>query len=237
MPAATCITAWEFSRCSAGTDGKVRTPFGVFGDTLFLAGTLTEKIQHHGKTTSLRVSDPTGVFTLTLSPQNSAVIQQAETIDVPSFVAVTGTIHHRAYAETSLSEIIPDILTPCDRTIRDAWLCSAASDALARLETLPATTDRHEFAAALARALEHVRDTVPAETAAAVPAAPAPAIADDQLLAIIIELSGKKGAPIADVLTRAGTCGMGENEAKVALARLMEEGECYTPTTELIKVA
>ena len=42
---------------------------------------------------------------------------------------------------------------------------------------------------------------------------------------------------IFEVVSRLGALGMGEADAKAALARLMEEGECYTPTTELIKVA
>lgn len=241
MPAAACITAWELTGQAPGnvlavSGGGFRTPYGTFSDTIFFVGTLTEKNLKNGQIHSLRVSDPTGVITLSLPPQNTALLRDAGALDVPGFVSVTATVKLRTSGKTPYPEIIPDLLIPCDRKTRDAWLCCAAAAALSRLESLPPSPGRQEFAELLIKALENVRDTAAAPAAAAAAAA-APAVTDEQLLAIITELSGKKGAPIADVISRAGTLGMNEAGTKAALARLMEEGECYTPTTELIKVA
>lgn len=233
IPAAACITAWELTRknISAASGGGFCTLYGTYSDTIFFVGTLTEKIQRNGQISSLRVSDPTGVLTFSLSPQDTVLLRTADALDVPCFVAITASVRHRAYAGKSYIELSPETLTPADRKTRDAWLCCAADEALSRITSLSPSADRKEFADVLTDALANVRDESP------VPEKTQPEVTDEQILAIILELSGKRGAPIFEVVSRLGALGMGEADAKAALARLMEEGECYTPTTELIKVA
>ncbi|HJK11594.1 MAG TPA: hypothetical protein O0X33_05930 [Methanocorpusculum sp.] len=233
IPAAACITAWELTRknISAASGGGFCTLYGTYSDTIFFVGTLTEKIQRNGQISSLRVSDPTGVLTFSLSPQDTVLLRTADALDVPCFVAITASVRLRAYAGKSYIELSPETLTPADRKTRDAWLCCAADEALSRITSLSPSTDRKEFADVLTDALANVRDESP------VPEKTQPEVTDEQILAIILELSGKRGAPIFEVVSRLGALGMGEADAKAALARLMEEGECYTPTTELIKVA
>ncbi|HJK41380.1 MAG TPA: hypothetical protein O0X98_04840 [Methanocorpusculum sp.] len=233
IPAAACITAWELTRknISAASGGGFCTLYGSYSDTIFFVGTLTEKIQRNGQISSLRVSDPTGVLTFSLSPQDTVLLRTADALDVPCFVAITASVRLRAYAGKSYIELSPETLTPADRKTRDAWLCCAADEALSRITSLSPSADRKEFADVLTDALANVRDESP------VPEKTQPEVTDEQILAIILELSGKRGAPIFEVVSRLGALGMGEADAKAALARLMEEGECYTPTTELIKVA
>ena len=233
IPAAACITAWELTRknISAASGGGFCTLYGTYSDTIFFVGTLTEKIQRNGQISSLRVSDPTGVLTFSLSPQDTVLLRTADALDVPCFVAITASVRLRAYAGKSYIELSPGTLTPADRKTRDAWLCCAADEALSRITSLSPSADRKEFADVLTDALANVRDESP------VPEKTQPEVTDEQILAIILELSGKRGAPIFEVVSRLGALGMGEADAKAALARLMEEGECYTPTTELIKVA
>ncbi|HJK36175.1 MAG TPA: hypothetical protein O0X35_00420 [Methanocorpusculum sp.] len=233
IPAAACITAWELTRknISAASGGGFCTLYGTYSDTIFFVGTLTEKIQRNGQISSLRVSDPTGVLTFSLSPQDTVLLRTADALDVPCFVAITASVRLRAYAGKSYIELSPETLTPADRKTRDAWPCCAADEALSRITSLSPSADRKEFADVLTDALANVRDESP------VPEKTQPEVTDEQILAIILELSGKRGAPIFEVVSRLGALGMGEADAKAALARLMEEGECYTPTTELIKVA
>ena len=233
IPAAACITAWELTRknISAASGGGFCTLYGSYSDTIFFVGTLTEKIQRNGQISSLRVSDPTGVLTFSLSPQDTVLLRTADALDVPCFVAITASVRLRAYAGKSYIELSPETLTPADRKTRDAWLCCAADEALSRITSLSPSADRKEFSDVLTDALANVRDESP------VPEKTQPEVTDEQILAIILELSGKRGAPIFEVVSRLGALGMGEADAKAALARLMEEGECYTPTTELIKVA
>lgn len=233
LPPAACIYAWELAQAAEHPDG-FQTPFGTFPQNIYLTGTLTEKIARNQKISALRVSDPTGVFQISLNWQNTTLMQQTETLEIPSFITVFGTVRFRRYAGTTITEIQPELIRTVDRTARDQWLRSTAESALQRLEQLPHTPDRHEFAGLILRALENIKDK---ENQSHGSPETTPALSDEQLLGIITELSGKKGAPIADVIARTVTLGMTETAAKAALARLMEEGECYTPTTELIKVA
>lgn len=233
IPAAACITAWELTKknISAASGGGFRTLYGTYSDTIFFVGTLTEKIQRNGQISSLRVSDPTGVLTFSLLPQDTVLLHTADALDVPCFVAITASVRLRTYAGKSYIELSPETLAPADRKTRDAWLCCAAEGALSRIASLSPSADRKEFADVLTDALANVRDESP------VPEKTQTQVTDEQILAIILDLSGKRGAPIFEVVSRLGALGMGEADAKAALARLMEEGECYTPTTELIKVA
>ncbi|WP_338095003.1 hypothetical protein, partial [Methanorbis furvi] len=235
LPAASCLFSWELAKASAKADGGFQTPFGTFGSTIFLCGTLTEKIAKYEKTSSLRISDPTGVLIITTTRTTEKLAETIEQLESPAFILVTATVKFRTYANKTYSEIIPNTIIPCDRKTRDAWLCGAVAAAVVRLEQLPPTPDKSEFVKILLKALDNVRSDHAATATAS--AAATPAVTDEQLLALIIELSGKKGAPIADVVTRAAKLGLGEKDTKAALARLMEEGECYTPTTELIKIA
>jgi RPA family protein len=235
MSAAACITAWELieGNVSEIPGGGLQTPYGTFSDTIFFVGTLTEKISKNGRLLSLRVSDPTGVVTFSIVPQKT-VLSAVDALDIPCFVAITAIVRFRVYAGKSHLELRPEILIPVDRRIRDAWLCCAVVGALARITLSPPSPDRKEFVDVLVNALANVRDENPIPTSE--PEVPA-AITDAQLLAIITKLSGKKGAPISDVVAGAVALGMDETNAKAALARLMEEGECYTPTIEFIKIA
>jgi RPA family protein len=236
MPTAACITAWELTEgnVSAISGGGFQTPYGTFSDAIFFVGTLTEKISKSGRPLSLRVSDPTGVVTFSIVPQKTVLIRAVDALDIPCFVAITAVVRLRVYAEKSHLELRPEILIPVDRRVRDAWLCCAAAGALARITTSPSSLGRKEFVNVLVNALANVRDENPIPISGSeIPAA----ITDVQLLAIITKLSGKKGAPISDVVASAVALGMDEANIKAVLSRLMEEGECYTPTTEFIKIA
>ena len=113
MPAAACITAWELTRknISAVSGGGIHTPYGTISDTIFFVGTLTEKIQRNGRLSSLRVSDPTGVLTFSLSPQNTRLLRTADALDVPCFVAITASVRLRTYAGKTYIELIPEMLS------------------------------------------------------------------------------------------------------------------------------
>ena len=135
IPAAACITAWELTRknISAASGGGFCTLYGTYSDTIFFVGTLTEKIQRNGQISSLRVSDPTGVLTFSLSPQDTVLLRTADALDVPCFVAITASVRLRAYAGKSYIELSPETLTPADRKTRDAWLRCAADEAPSRI--------------------------------------------------------------------------------------------------------
>jgi len=225
LPPASRIFAGELIH-AVETETGFKTPFGIFSPKIFLIGTLTEKIMRDDKISSLRVSDPTGVFSCSMSWQNTALLKTAEEIDAPSFVAIFGTVRFRKYAGRTFLEIIPETITTSTREARNAWIFSTAESAILRLEKSPASDLRKELAEKISSALSSVR-----------PPEPKKEVTNETILEIISVLSEKKGARILDVLARLQSLGLDETSAKMRLGMLMEEGECYTPTTEFIKIA
>ncbi|HJJ34659.1 MAG TPA: hypothetical protein O0X79_03220 [Methanocorpusculum sp.] len=222
---ASCIFAGELMHAAEAEIGFT-TPFGIFSPKIFLIGTLTEKILRDEKISSLRISDPTGVFSCSMSWQNIPLLKTADEIEVPSFVAVFGTVRFRKYAGRTFLEIVPETISPSTREARDAWIVSTAESAIPRLENSPPSDLRKEVAGKISAALSSVRPPGPKEE-----------VTNEKILDIISSLSEKKGARILDVIARLSSLGLDEKSAKMRLGMLMEEGECYTPTTEFIKIA
>ena len=222
---ASCIFAGELMHAAEAEIGFT-TPFGIFSPKIFLIGTLTEKILRDEKISSLRISDPTGVFSCSMSWQNTALLKTTDEIEAPSFVAVFGTVRFRKYAGRTFLEIVPETITPSTREARDAWIVSTAESAIPRLENSPPSDLRKEVAGRISAALSSVRPPGPKEE-----------VTNEKILDIISSLSEKKGARILDVIARLSSLGLDEKSAKMRLGMLMEEGECYTPTTEFIKIA
>ena len=222
---ASCIFAGELMHAAEAEIGFT-TPFGIFSPKIFLIGTLTEKILRDEKISSLRISDPTGVFSCSMSWQNIPLLKTADEIEVPSFVAVFGTVRFRKYAGRTFLEIVPETISPSTREARDAWIVSTAESAIPRLENSPPSDLRKEVAGRISAALSSVRPPGPKEE-----------VTNEKILDIISSLSEKKGARILDVIARLSSLGLDEKSAKMRLGMLMEEGECYTPTTEFIKIA
>ena len=223
---ASCIFAGEFALATESANAGFTTPFGIFTQRIFLIGTLTEKTSRDGKISSLRLSDPTGVFTCSMNWENTRLLKTAGELDVPSFVAIFGTVRFRKYAGRTFLEIVPETLLPATRESRNAWIVQTAESAVSRLEKCRNSPVRKELAGKIKLALESAR-----------PAEPKDELTNEQILEIISALTEKKGAKILDVISRLKTLGLDETSAKTRLGLLMEEGECYTPTTELIKIA
>jgi len=161
-----------------------------------------------------------------MSWQNTALLKTADEIEVPSFVAVFGTVRFRKYVGRTFLEIVPETISPSTREARDAWIVSTAESAIPRLENSPPSDLRKEVAGKISAALSSVRPPGPKEE-----------VTNEKILDIISSLSEKKGARILDVIARLSSLGLDEKSAKMRLGMLMEEGECYTPTTEFIKIA
>ncbi|HJJ27919.1 MAG TPA: hypothetical protein O0X70_00830 [Methanocorpusculum sp.] len=207
LPAARMFSC-ELANISSVSDA----PSGIF-----LAGALTDKSD-----SSLRISDPTGVFSVKISRQNAAAAKAAQALEVPCFVAVYAAVRAQNYAGKIFCELTAGSVTQTTRDARDTWICEAAKGAGARLASHPQKT---AMLAQIANALNAVK-----------PPAPKAEISDEQIFALIEELSEKKGAPIQKVLDALQKLGLSETEAKARLNQLAEDGDLYSPTKETIKV-
>lgn len=225
IPSASRIFAAEFNLASEA-DGGFKTPFGLFSSKIFIVGTLTEKVFRNNNVSALRVSDPTGVFTLNLNWNNKCMMKDVEEIDAPSFVSVFATVNFRKFGSRVYTEIVPEVIRSSNRKARDTWICDCAVSALKRFEKSADSDIRRDLISKIIEALN-----------AAKPKEPAKVLSDSEIFDVIESLYEKKGAPISNVLKRLSELGMDESSSKEILERMMEEGDLYTPTKDTIKVA
>ncbi len=222
------LFAWEMSYASPihGANGRCRTPFGVHSKEIAYIGTLTETITSGDKIVALRMSDPTGICTVNLDPRAEGLYEKAEELDVPSFVYIFGTIRTRNSGVPADPEISATVIKPVSRDARNSWILQTAYDTACRLEKLEPTGKIHEFQTIIKNAITTVK-----------PPEKKQAITDEEVLDLIHSLYEGRSAPRDKVLEGLKEKGMTKQQAVETIARLMEEGECYAPKPDIIKLA
>ena len=238
---ASCIFAGELMHAAEAETGFT-TPFGIFSPEIFLIGTLAEKILRDDKISSLRIPSArpmAGMWATTQpAPNQSSTTAIARRTRFRAMSPRVGTkastaartsgdaCRARDAAKATTPMKNSSRIAPSTREARDAWIVSTAESAIPRLENSPPSDLRKEVAGKISAALSSVRPPGPKEE-----------VTNEKILDIISSLSEKKGARILDVIARLSSLGLDEKSAKMRLGMLMEEGECYTPTTEFIKIA
>ncbi|HJJ56168.1 MAG TPA: hypothetical protein O0X14_01560 [Methanocorpusculum sp.] len=228
-----CISAWEYSKLNIESPTRFRSLFGLFNAPIFIVGTLTEKIQYYNKLSELRVSDPTGVFNIYLRQLDADILDHISQIDIPGFISVTGTIIPIYGSKQSHIGINAELVLESTRNIRNSWMKTVINNAVTRIENVPDSDIRTEFITYLNKLIEivDVDDTTTGSSSSTT------GLSDEQIFDIITELSGKKGAPISEVILKLKSSGMTESDAKSVLMRLIESGDCYMPLVDTIKIA
>ena len=221
------LFAWEMSHASPvnGANGRCRTPFGIFSKDTAYIGTLIETVSSGDKIVSLRMSDPTGICVVNIDPKADELFETAETLEDPSFVYVFGTIRTRMSGNAPFAEISATVIKPVSREARNSWILETAKDAAGRL-LRGDEEEREEFRSHLINAVSSAKPAEKKQT-----------ISDEEVLSIIESLYEGKRAQREKVLEAMQERGMTKQQAVDTIARLMEEGECYAPKPDIIKLA
>lgn len=193
----------------------------TFAGGIFVVGVLTEKIMRAGKVSALRVSDPTGVFSFSMS-WHAAPVRVADALEEPCFVAVYAGPRRRAVMGKVFQNLLVQALEPATREARDTWISDAASMAEARLQSRPDAALLQEKIAAAAAVVK--------------PVAPAVELTDEQIFEVIERLSEKNGTPLMAVIAELQKLGMSETVVKAKLQKLADDGDLYSPVKGNIKV-
>ena len=219
--------AWEMAHASPvnGANGRCRTPFGIFSKETAYIGTLIETVSSGDKIVSLRMSDPTGICVVNIDPRAEQLFEIAKELDIPSFVYVYGTIRTRMSGKAPAAEISATIIKPVSRNARNSWILETAKDAAGRLSR-GEEEEREEYRSHLINAVSSAK-----------PAEKKQVISDEEVLSIIESLYEGKRAQRDKVLEAMQERGMTKQQAVETIARLMEEGECYAPKPDFIKLA
>lgn len=219
------IFADECHRARRGRDGFV-TPTGALINRLFCIGVLTEVQVQNSRAVEARVSDPTGGFSVSVNRSCPHVADLLAATEPPAFVALSGELAQKGTEEIRL---IADSCQIVQRADRDRFIRLCAEDTIQRLEAVRERTDEHKEIA------EMVRRALSVTEGSQEMAGP-PVDRREQMVEILTSLSGPKGALLDEVIRSAGDAGIGESEVKAILTELLEEGDCYMPTTGTIRL-
>ena len=219
------LFAWEMARASPihGDSRRCRTPYGIFSKETAYIGTVIETVSSGEKIVALRMSDPTGICTVHLDPRVNGLYERAEALAVPSFVYVFGTIQTRSQGAASEAAISAVVISPVSRDARNSWILETAQETAERLLRFEET--------------EEFRSLIQNAVSAAKPAEKKQAMTDEEVLSLIESCYEGKSAPKEKVLNALQERGLTKQQAAEIISRLMEEGECYAPKPDIIKLA
>ncbi|MCP1661856.1 MAG: hypothetical protein D5R99_00500 [Methanocalculus sp. MSAO_Arc1] len=219
------IFADECHRAVRREEGFV-TPTKAVLNRLFMIGVLTEVHVQSSRSVEARVSDPTGGLNVTVNRSCPLVADLLAATPPPAFVALAGELAQRGREEII---IIADALQIVERSDRDRYLHLCAEDTIRRLELAGDLTEEQvAIATMVKRALE-----VAGKSKENLPVAADPR---EQMIQIIHAQSGSNGALVADIFSAASDAGIGDDQTKTILTELLEEGECYMPTNDIIRL-
>ncbi len=227
----------------------VVTPGGAWCRRVFIVGALTERRGRGGDVMHARVADPTGAFAVDIDRQHPDVAATLEYIEPPEFVAVTGGASLSTAGARARASVVPEALNVVDRAIRDIWVLRTAERTLQRIEALQAFLQGSPRGGRIEATIGHYRTTdadlrdLAAMVRAAVESVrPGGGVGEvrpvdgrEIVLAVIEEHGGARGIPLDTLVARGVKAGLSAPAAARAVEELLAAGECYTPSTGMIK--
>ena len=227
----------------SGDGSYVVTPTGAWCRRLFIVGALTEK-KGSGDVMQARIADPTGTFRVTADWQSPDAVETLGYIKPPAFVAVTCRATLTGSGSRAYGVLDAEAINVVNRTVRDHWVLATAGAMLDRLEALRGggderaatalrlygTTDEdiRDMAGMVRTALASVRHIAPGDIE--------PVIGRDLLLTALGDEGGARGIGLDDAVAAGVRSGLSARDAKSALEELIAAGECYLPTSGMIKL-
>lgn len=237
--------AWHTADSGDGRGGSyVVTPGAAWCRRLFIVGALTER-RGSGEIVQARIADPTGAFRVSADWQSPDAVETLGYIEPPAFVAVTGRAALTGSGERACVNVEAEAINVVNRTARDLWVLSTAGATLDRLEAL---RDGRDERAAAARRLYGITDEGIRGMAAMVRTALAtvrpdtavgeiaPLAGRDLLLDALEGEGGARGIGFEDAVAAGVRSGLSAREARAALEELLAAGECYQPSSGMIKL-
>jgi hypothetical protein len=227
------------------------TPTGLVPGRLFIVGALTEVEGKGGDYLHARVADPTGAFSLSSGWHRPEVTGALAKIDPPAFVAVTASPVLSSRGPARGVVLFPEAVAVVDRPARDTWVIATAEATLGRLERLGGALAGTVQDPVLSQAIAHYRITpsflgemADLIDAALAPVPPVPGgkqeAAQEDPKALVLALLAarpREAIPLGDVLAELGRHGIADEDGRRAVKELLDEGECYAPRKDTLRLA
>ncbi|GAB7015832.1 hypothetical protein [Methanogenium cariaci] len=190
-------------------------------------GALTEVPDADKPMLHLSLYDPTGMLTVGYYTGNPDISTFLNETDLPVFVLCAAGM--RCTADECMPVL--ESVVPVSRALRDTFVVAAAADLIGLLEHADLSPDRKERICNMA---EQALATVLTEH-------PVAAVPDDALLStveqVIRDISDEKNAVSLDLLLAAlGENGISRETALAVLKTMIEDGDCYQPKPDIIRL-
>ncbi|TAJ44583.1 hypothetical protein [Methanofollis fontis] len=218
------LFAGEIAGLDRCADGRFRSVTGDPVERLFFAGALTH-VGTRGGRVHARVADPTGTVQVVAGRREPGQAAALTAIAPPAFITVTGV---PGLLEGRVA-IIPEAVVRTDRAVRDLWVLRTADLTLFRIERAVDAGENGDALVALARMVHEALRTVSDS-----PVAPPPDVRS-LLISILEDAPGRRIAE-EDLFAAAAVRGVERVAAESALEELMEEGECYMPSSGQVRL-
>lgn len=193
-----------------------------------VCGALTEIPDMAKPVMSLSLYDPTGMLVVGFHTGNREISAFLNETSLPVFVLCTGAIRCNAGNCLPMAESI----VPVSRAVRDTFVVAAAADLIEHLEHSPDTSP--DLKKRLCGMAEKALATVITENQG--PVTPDDAVIE-QVDKVIREISDDKNTVSVDVLIATlGEQGVSREIALAVLKTMINDGDCYQPKPDIIRL-
>ncbi len=221
-------------RATMKNDG-IRALSGRTITRCLFCGALTEVPDTNKQVAHLAIYDATGKLVVGYHTANTGISAVLKETALPAFVLCAAGI--RCSAGTCMP--ILETLVPVSRTIRDTFVLAAADGLIARLEEGDIGSDRKKQLVTMAEtALATVHTEPPSP--ASVPEVSEPVVNEAVSGAVVEEIhemgDERKTVSLDALIAALATKGITPDTTRAALKTLIEDGDCYQPKPDLIRL-
>jgi len=227
---------------------QVVTPYGARCSNVFICGVLTE-VNERSDLLHARVVDPTGGFDLITSHNAGGQGEILRHLVPPCFVTAIGKPRISRNGGIFSITVRPSAVREVDRMVRDTWVITTAELTFERLRALDEAMAKGCESTGFSDVCGHYKNS--RETLVQMARTVYKALISVQAvkgvreeapdnLSVLLELirtnSGPKGIPLHDLAPLASMKGISDVELTRLVRRLLEEDECYQPSSGIIRL-
>ena len=205
----------------------VQTLSGRVISKCLFCGALTEIPDSHNAINSINIYDPTGILEVSYHTGNKTISTKLDETTLPAFVLCTGSIRCSAgVCSPSLESIVP-----VSRDVRDTFVLAAADTLMEHLASTPVSPDVKSRICKIAeKALSTVQDNRPTPPSEEFAGA-------EQAEALILRICSEQGTvAVEELIQTLSPKGIAREQALSVLTALINNGDCYQPKPDVIRL-
>ena len=227
---------------------EILTPTGEHVSRLYLCGALTEISKPQKGHITIRIADPSGVFTVIVRHNHIESIEAIREKPLPLFVAVTAMVEPAG--PDGSYHLLLEFIQIIERNTRDQWILRTVLCTIKRIEYLKEFLQGGEIPDDMKRILSHYAtstrqltlfsDVCEKALSQVKPVAPPVIISEEEIpqivLALIRDHSGPRGVSVEEITRLGNEKGLSGSQMMETIRSLISDDEIYQPSSGYIKI-